>query len=232
MIKEELTIVNAKKIAGETAAKLIRNGMLVGLGTGSTAAFFIEALGKRCKEEGLQITAVASSTQSLSQAKKVGIPLVNDHVIDVLDITVDGADEIDKHNNMIKGGGGALLREKILACSTKEMVVIIDENKRVDNLGSFPVPVEITRFAYHTTLSRIQDHGYPGALRLNHDNSIYVTDNGNYIFDIRFDKPILNPKKEHERLRSILGVLETGLFFDVVSKVIIGYLDGTVKVLS
>lgn len=231
MTKTDFTpIIIAKKAAGAAAAELIKDGMLVGLGTGSTASFFIEALGKKCRDEGLQITAVATSQQSLRQAKSVGIPLLDIDFITTLDMTVDGADEIDMHKNMIKGGGGALLREKILAHSSQEMVVIVDETKLVQELGTFPVPVEIAQFAYQTTITRLTDNGYHCTLRLNRDQTLYVTDNGNYIVDIQFEPPIIDLPLEDRRLKDIAGVLETGLFFNVAGRIVVGYEDGFAKI--
>ncbi|MFI5344149.1 MAG: ribose 5-phosphate isomerase A [Chlamydiales bacterium] len=231
MTKTDFTpIIIAKKAAGETAADLIKDGMLVGLGTGSTASFFIEALGKKCREERLQITAVATSMQSTRQAKAAGIPLLDDNQIVTLDLTVDGADEIDPHKNMIKGGGGALLREKILAKSSHEMVVIVDETKLVDHLGSFPVPVEIAIFSYRSTLNRLIENGYDGKMRHNRDQSLHVTDSGHYIIDIQFQEPILDPALESRQLKEIPGVLETGLFFNIAGRVIVGYEDGFAKI--
>lgn len=203
--------------------------MLVGLGTGSTAAFFIEALGKRC-QAGLKISAVATSQQSTRQAQQLGIPLKDPNTIISLDITVDGADEIDHHKNMIKGGGGALLREKLLAQSSKEMIVIIDETKLVNHLGDHPLPIEMTPFVYRTTLHRLEMLGYQGTLRMNREGNLFVTDNGNYIFDIQYSAPILDPQKEQERLKSMTGVIETGFFFHLAKRVIIGYEDGFVKI--
>jgi ribose 5-phosphate isomerase A len=219
----------AKKAAGKAAAELIQEGMLVGLGTGSTAAFFIEALGKRC-QEGLKISAVATSQHSTRQAQQVGIPLEDPEIVTSLDITVDGADEMDHHKNMIKGGGGALLREKLLAQASHEMIVVIDETKLVNQLGAALVPVEVTRFVYHTTFKRLEAHGYQGVLRCTHDYTPFITDNGNYIVDIQYNTPILDPMKEHERLKSLTGVIETGLFFNIAKRVVIGYKDGFVKI--
>lgn len=224
-------IIMAKKAAGKAAAELVQEGMLVGLGTGSTASYFIEALGKRC-QEGLKISAIATSNQSMRQAHTVGIPLVEPDEVEQIDLTIDGADEIDHQKNMIKGGGGALLREKLIALASKEMVVIVDETKLVEALGAFPVPVEIAPFVYPSTLKHLKDQGYQGTLRLNRDQSIYMTDNKNYIVDIQFQKPILNPIREHEKLKSLTGVLETGLFFHLAKRVIVGYEDGLVKILS
>ena len=230
MTKTDFTpIIIAKKAAGHAAAELVKNDMLIGLGTGSTAAFFIEALAKRCKE-GLRITAVATSNQSMRQAKSLGIPIIEASEIDTVDLTIDGADEIDPKKNMIKGGGGALLKEKILAKSSREMVVIVDETKLVEHLYAFPVPVEIAAFAYCTTLKRLADNGYQGKMRLNRDNSLYITDNGNYIVDIQFDSPILDPAIENHRLKELAGVLETGLFFNLADRVIVGYEDGFAKI--
>jgi ribose 5-phosphate isomerase A len=229
MTIETNPILIAKKAAGTAAAELIENGMLVGLGTGSTAAFFIEALGKRCRE-GLKISAVATSQQSTRQAEQLGISLRDPETITSLDVKVDGADEIDHHKNMIKGGGGALLREKLLAQSSQEMIVIIDETKLVDHLGTHPLPVEISRFVYQSTLQRIKAKGYQGILRLNRENDPYLTENGNYIVDLQYSAPITDPIKEQEQLKSITGVLETGLFFNLAGRVVIGYEDGFVKV--
>ena len=159
-----LSVSIAKKAAGQVAAELIQNGMIVGLGTGSTARFFIESLGKRCRE-GLKISAIATSKQSTHLANELGIPLIDPDNITSVDITVDGADEIDQNKNMIKGGGGALLREKLLALSSREMIVIIDQTKIVENLGKHPLPVEIAQFIYQTTIHRIEDEGLEGKLR-------------------------------------------------------------------
>lgn len=222
-------LTNAKKAAGEEAIKLVQNGMLIGLGTGTTTTFFIEALAKRC-QEGLNIKAVCSSQRSLDHANSLGIPLLDPRHLTSLDLTVDGADEIDHRKNMIKGGGGALLRERLLASSSKEFVVIVDETKLVDHLGTFPVPVEISAFVYQTTLNRLKEKGYVATLRLDKNKNIYLTDNGNYIVDIQFPQPILNPKKENRSLRLIPGVLDTGLFFHLTKQVIVGYLDGFVKI--
>lgn len=224
------SIAAAKKAAGEEAAKWVRSDMVIGLGTGSTTAYFIEALGRRCREENLNIRAVASSLESQRKAEEQGIPLQSEQSILTLDLTVDGADEIDPQKNMIKGGGGALLREKLLASCSQQMIVIVDENKVVQHLGAFPVPVEISPFVYLTTIRRLENQGYQGKLRIKQDQTPYVTDNGHYIFDVSFNRVIDRPKEEHEKLRLITGVLETGLFFHLATRVIIGYSDGFVKI--
>ncbi|MCE2983067.1 MAG: ribose-5-phosphate isomerase RpiA [Parachlamydia sp.] len=229
MAEIENSLNKAKKAAGEAAAAFVQEGMVVGLGTGSTAKFFIEAIGKRC-QEGLKIKAIATSHQTTRDAENAKIPLADANEIKWIDLTVDGADEIDTDNNMIKGGGGALLREKLLALASREFVVIIDESKLVKNLGKFHVPVEIAPFAFPTTIERLNNHGYYGALRCNPDKSIFLTDNAHYIYDIQFANPILDPKREHKKLKEISGVIETGFFFDIATRVIIGYKEGSIKI--
>lgn len=226
---DSLPLTIAKKAAAQAALPFIQDGMLVGLGTGSTAAYFIEFLKQKC-EEGLNIQAVATSSRSARQALALGIPLVDDQLIHHIDVGVDGADEISPDRSMIKGGGGALLREKIVAASCQKWIVIIDETKLVPRLGTFPVPVEIAHFAYQTTLTRLVEAGYQAKIRLERDGSLYYTDNGNYIADIQFRNPIENPLQEHLKLLQITGVLETGFFFNVADKIIVGYEDGFAKI--
>lgn len=223
-------ITQAKKAAGRAAADLIQTGMSVGLGTGSTAAFFIERLIERCRDEALKITAFPTSDRSAKQALDGGIPLCNEKTVTHLDLTVDGADEIDHKKRMIKGGGGALLREKIIASMSREMIVVIDQEKLVDTLG-FPLPLEIVPFAYQATLAKIRSLDYDGHLRLSKDGNFYRTDNGNYIVDIKFPNLIKTPEKDQATLSAIPGVVETGFFFDLAGRVIIGQFDGTIKIL-
>lgn len=221
----------AKQAAGHAAAALIQDGMLIGLGTGSTAAYFIESLIERV-QNGLKISAVGTSDRSEKQARDGGIPFVDVNTITELDVTVDGADEIDHQKRMIKGGGGALLREKIVASMSREMIVIIDEKKLVDRLGGFPLPVEVVAFAHQVTLHKIQKLGYNGSFRAVKDGSLYKTDNGNYIIDIAFqDGGCANPEKDDAIIRTIPGVVETGFFFNLAGRVIEGYQDGSVKIL-
>lgn len=217
----------AKQAAAKAAATLIEDGMLVGLGTGSTTAYFIENLIERFRE-GLQISVVATSERSEKQARAGGIPFLDINKIVSLDITVDGADEIDPQKRMIKGGGGALLREKIIATMSNEMIVIVDEHKLVDKIGAFPLPVEIVSFACQATLARIQERGYSGKFRLRHDGNYYMTDNGNYIIDISFPDLCSTPEKDETVLRSIPGVVETGFFLNLAGRVLIGHADGSV----
>lgn len=215
----------AKEAAGKKAAELIKNGMTVGLGTGSTAFYFIKALGVRCRE-GLSIKAVATSLESENLANKENIPLTDLQKLDVIDIDVDGADEIDPQKRMIKGGGGALFREKIVAAMSKEMVVIIDPSKQVDALGKFPLPVEISPFAYRATLHHIHAMGYQGEMRLNSNNTFFMTDNGNYIYDIDLDHPCTTPEIVEHQLSATPGLIDTGFFLGIAGRVIIGQENG------
>ena len=226
-----LEYTSAKKSAGYAAANFIENGMVIGLGTGSTTAYFLEALATRCRE-GLSIHAVATSQNSFQKAQSFGIPLINSDEIDSLDLTVDGADEIDPHKNMIKGGGGALLREKLIAIASREMIVIVDESKLVQNLGRVPLPLEIVPFIYKTTVNRLKMEGYEGVIRLKESGETFITDNGNYIFDIHLQKTMKEPREVHEKIKLIPGVVETGLFFQIAGRVVVGYQDGNVNVLT
>jgi ribose 5-phosphate isomerase A len=232
MLKENPSLTEISKMAAAKAAvEYIQPGMRVGLGTGSTTTYFIDFLGKKC-QEGLSIEAVCSSIRSQEQAQKLGIPLQDIEKITSLDLTVDGADEVDTQKRLIKGGGGALLREKIVASMSHRMIVIIDENKLVDSLGLFPLPVEIVPFAHQATIAKLNDLGYVGQLRKAKDHTPYHTDNGNYIFDIHLEYPCLNPEKENKIIRSVVGVIETGFFLNLASQIIVGHADGQVEIRS
>lgn len=215
----------AKEAAGKKAAELIENGMTVGLGTGSTAFHFIKALGGRFRD-GLSVKAVATSVESENLAKAENIPLTDLQKLEVIDMDVDGADEIDPQKRMIKGGGGALFREKIIAGMSKEMVVIVDPSKQVDALGKFPLPIEISPFAYQATLHHIHSMGFQGKMRLNSENTFYMTDNGNYIYDIQLQHPCTDPETVEHQLSVTPGVIDTGFFLGMAGRVIIGQEDG------
>ncbi len=221
-----------KKAVGYKAASFIEDGMVVGLGTGSTAKYFIERLIERQKTENLRIQTVASSTRSLELAKEGGLPILDINTITSIDITVDGADEIDNEKRMIKGGGGALLREKIVASMSRELIIIIDESKKSSLLGHKKLPVEVVPFASQATLYKIHKLGWTAYFRKESEGSTkyYITDNGNYIIDIFFASPLEHPEKEHAILKDIPGIVETGFFFHLAGRVITSYHDGQVIV--
>ena len=208
-----------KKTAGVTAAKFVKDGMVVGLGTGSTAYFFVEEIGRRIKEEGLNVVGVTTSSQTTKQAEGLGIPLKAVDDIDSIDVTVDGADEVDPQLNGIKGGGGALLMEKIVATPTKEYIWVVDESKMVDQLGAFKLPVEVVQYG------AFESKGYKPSFRLTEEGDRFVTDMKNYIIDLDLGK-IENPVALGEELKAMTGVVEHGLFNGMVNKVIVAGKDG------
>ncbi|MCG7407299.1 ribose-5-phosphate isomerase RpiA [Paenibacillus sp. ACRRX] len=219
--------MNSKKIAAERAVASVADGMIVGLGTGSTAYWAIEAIGRRV-QAGLRIQAVATSRASEEQASGLGIPLLPWSSIDRIDLTIDGADEVDGDLQLVKGGGGALLREKIVAFASERLIIIVDDTKVVTQLGQFPLPVEVVPFAWEMTNRHIQALGCRSSLRMR-DNSVYVSDNGNYILDCQFEW-IQHAAELHKQLNLIPGVVENGLFISLASTLIIGYEDGHCEV--
>ena len=225
----EDTITIAKKVAGEKAAELIRPGMVVGLGTGSTAYWAIQRIGAMVKE-GLKIRAIATSEASAQLARELGITLTTFAETQHIDIDIDGADEISERLDVIKGGGGALLREKIVAYHSKQLVIIADEHKYVPVLGKFPLAVEVIPFGWEATSFKLQNLDCKPVLRKK-ENSIFITDNGNYIIDCSFGT-IKDPQEINNAIDGIPGVVETGLFVQMVHTVVLGYEDGSTKVLQ
>ncbi len=223
---------NSKKTAGYLAVDYIKDNMIVGLGTGSTVFFFVEKLIEKVKQ-GLQVQAVSSSIETLELAKNGGIPLLDINKIETIDITVDGADQIDPRGNMIKGGGGALFREKMVASLSKNVLIIVDESKVVKSLGNGILPIEILPFAILGIINRINKLGFKGKIRLKKEDpsTYFITDNGNYIFDISLKSDLVNPLETHQKLIEIPGVCETGLFLNVANQAIIGYENGETKTL-
>ena len=222
-----MSLKNCKKAAAEKAISFIKDGMIVGIGTGSTTFYFIEKLIKQCKT-GLNIQAIASSEKTMEIARKGEIPLLDINTIKSLDIYVDGADEIDPEKRMIKGGGGALVREKISATMSNEWIFIVDESKLVPKLGQRPLHVEIIPFGSAATIHQLECLGYKGTLRMK-NNAPYITDNHNFIYDVQLPD---NGKPEmiHQQITAIPGVVDTGFFFNLAGRVIIGFLDGKVVV--
>ncbi len=221
--------INGKKIAAGRAIEYIREGMTLGLGTGSTAYWAIQGIGEMVKK-GLSVKAVATSVQSETLARELNIPVIPFSEVDHLDITIDGADEVDKELNLIKGGGGALLREKIVAAVTKFYIIIVDESKLVDHLGKFPLPVEIAPFAWELTMRKLAALGCTPRMRMAGDKP-YLTDNSHYILDCSFGK-IGNPAALHEQVSAITGVMEDGFFIGMADIVISGTPDGGTKIIT
>ena len=222
--------MDAKKLAADKAVELVKDGMIVGLGTGSTAFFAIQKIGEKMKE-GLKIRAVASSLASAELARLAGIPLAGMTEISSIDVTIDGADEVDEHCNLTKGGGGALTREKILAYNSKLFIVIVDESKLSRRLGKFPVAVEVVPFGYNLVLLHLEKLGCKAVVRQKKDQ-FFKTDNGNWIVDCRFNE-IKNPETLNSAINSIPGVIESGLFSNkLVHAVIAGHENGEVKILT
>src|ERR1700675_1379571 len=209
-----------KEAAGRAAAKLGRDGDIVGLGTGSTAYFTLVALGERVKA-GLKIIGIPTSVRTADLARAVGIPLTTLDENPEIDITIDGADEVDPKLNLIKGGGGALTREKVIATASKKMVVVADSGKIVPVLGKFPLPVEVIAFARTVVERKIVSLGGSPKLRIKADGSAYLTDNGNQILDCNFGK-IANPPALARELNGTPGVVEHGLFIGLAKLAIVG----------
>ena len=222
--------LEAKKSAAKKAAEFLENGMIVGLGSGSTAAFFIEMLVARHKK-GLRIQTVASSRHSADLARKGGIEVLDINSAPRIDLTVDGADEIDPKKRMIKGAGGAHLREKILASASREMVVIVDETKLVSALGKAPLPVEVLSYGSSFAKAKLETLGFTGKWRIQEDGTLFITESGNLLLDIQFPSPLTSPEATEEKILAIPGVIDTGFFFHLAGRVIVGYSDGSAKVL-
>lgn len=208
-----------KKLAGIKAAEFVEDGMVVGLGTGSTAYYFVEEIGRRIKEEGLQITAVTTSSVTSKQAEGLGIPLKSIDEVDQVDVTVDGADEVDPQFNGIKGGGGALLMEKVVATPTKDYIWVVDESKLVQKLGAFKLPVEVVQYGAYQVFRRFAEAGYKPSFR-EKNGQRFITDMQNFIIDLDLGV-IENPVEFGRELDHIVGVVEHGLFTQMVNKVIV-----------
>ena len=204
--------MDAKQRAGFKAAEFVEDGMRVGLGTGSTAFWVVERLGERVRDEGLRVRCVPTSRRTEEQARGLGIPLVTLGEVGELDLAIDGADEIGPRLALVKGGGGALLREKLVASAARRFVVVADASKKVEVLGRFPLPVEVVPFAWELTARRVAAvAGVEPALRLAEGGGVYLTDNGNYVLDCRCGE-IPDPERMGRELKALTGVVESGLF--------------------
>lgn len=220
-----------KQLAGEKAADYIKDGMIIGLGSGSTVYWTIKKLGEMVKQ-GMNVSGIPSSKRTEGWAKELGVPLTDFLRVQYLDLAIDGADEVDPHFNLIKGGGGSLLREKLVNAAAQTLIIVVDETKLVSRLGSYPLPVEVVPFGWQTTAQRIANLGCIPNLRMNDpadsgstDHKIYVSNNGNYILDCQFDG-IPQPEELHKQLKLQLGVVETGLFIGMTDIVVIGEESG------
>lgn len=211
----------AKQAAGIAACRFVESGMNVGLGTGSTVSHTVIELGRRVREEGLLIKGVPTSLETESLAQQVGITLLEWSEVESLDITIDGADEFDPDFHLIKGGGGALTREKIVAQVSRAMVVVTDPRKDVQTLGAFPLPVEVLPFGWQVTAGHLSKLCRGQVVRRGGEDP-FVTDNGNFIFDCHFGPTIDQPKSLEIAINSIAGVVEVGLFTDIADAVVIG----------
>ncbi|MBP2240504.1 ribose 5-phosphate isomerase A [Cytobacillus eiseniae] len=207
-----------KKAAGEKAVEYIKDGMIIGLGSGSTVYWTLKKLGELV-EEGLNVKGIPSSLRTEGWAKEFKIPLTDFSEVQTLDIAIDGADEIDPDFNLTKGGGGSLVREKMVDAHSKKLIIVADESKMVSQLGEFPLPVEVLPFGWEVTAKKIEALGAKPVLRERED-SIFISNNGNYILDCHFHT-IADPKKLHHELKQMLGVVETGLFIDMTDTIII-----------
>ncbi|MDN6627143.1 MAG: ribose-5-phosphate isomerase RpiA [Pisciglobus halotolerans] len=216
--------MNAKKAVGEKAAEFIEEGMIVGLGTGSTAYYLVEALGEKVKK-GLNIIGVTTSSKTKKQAESLGIPLKSVDEVDHIDITIDGADEISGEYQGIKGGGGALLYEKIVATYSETVIWIVDSSKMIKTLGTFPLPVEVIPYGSQQMMRLFKEKNYRPSFRKTENDELFVTDAGHYIIDLHL-KAIEEPHALAEWLDHQVGVVEHGLFIDTVQTIIVGSNEG------
>lgn len=219
MVKD---IDKEKQLAAKEAVKLIKNNQIVGLGTGSTAVYAVKEIGNLVKN-GLKIHGVPTSNKTKELAETLHIPLIDINEADAIDITIDGADEFTSGLALIKGGGGALLREKIVASMTKEEIIIADSSKKVDRLGKFPLPIEVIPFAANYVMRKLSEIQGRGKIRIK-DNTTFITDQGNYIIDTEFGV-ITDPVYLSGLLNNIEGVVGHGLFINLTKKVIMGIDD-------
>ena len=216
-MNSQISKINAAK----EALEFIENGMTVGLGTGSTAKIFIDLLGEKLGDD-FQITGMPTSIETEKQARDLGIELIGIEDKETLDIAIDGADEVSPEKNLIKGLGGALLREKLVEKKAKKLVIIVDESKMVDCLGTGVLPVEVEKNNHQQIAKNIESCGCTAELRKDINGKIFETDNKNFIYHCKFSDKIKNPEQTEVKLMSINGVVDTGLFLNMADVVIVG----------
>ena len=216
-----------KDAAARKAVQYVQPNTIIGIGTGTTSAYAIRALGERVQREGLKIVAVPTSEQSRALAEQLGIPLADLSEVGTLDLTFDGADEVDADLNLIKGGGGALMREKIVASASRELVIIVDDSKVKPKLGAFPLPIAVVPFGHEATHRRLLEFTPNVALRMDKTDPSqpFITDDHLYIYDMQMGH-IDDPPSLEIAIRRIVGVAEVGLFIKMTSRLVIGYADG------
>lgn len=212
-----------KKATAELAVEYVEDGMVLGLGSGTTVYWLLKRLGELV-DQGLNIKGIPSSLRTEGWAKEFGIPLTDFSEVEMLDLAIDGADEIDPDFQLTKGGGGSLVREKLVNAHARQVIIIADGSKMVDRLGNFPLPVEVLQFAWQRTADKIAALGATPVLR-ERDGEVFVSNNGNYILDCAFGS-IEDPRALHKELKLLLGVVETGLFIDMTDKVILAGPEG------
>ncbi len=223
-------MVNLKEQVGKRAVDFIEDGMIVGLGTGSTVYYLVEALAEKIKEEGISIQCVTTSIRTKEHAESLGIKISDLDEVPYIDLTIDGADEVDPDFNGIKGGGAAHLYEKIVASNSKRNIWIVDESKMVDQLGAFPLPVEVVKYGSGKLFNKLEKEGLNPSWRLDDEGNKLLTDDNNYVIDLNLGT-ITNIGPLASKLNAYTGIIEHGLFIGITDMVIVGYLDGP-KVLT
>ena len=221
--------MNPKQIAAQRAVSYIQDGMTVGLGTGSTATYAIHALGRRFQAEGLTLRCIATSRESEELGQSYGLPFAAFDTVPYFDITIDGADEVDPEFRLIKGRGGALAREKIVAVATRTEIIIVDAGKVKPALGAQPLPVAIFPYAWQWTQAKVEKQFGISAPRRQSGPEPFLTDDGLFILDLTFGGPLPAPDLLESQLKTIAGVVEVGLFIGLCPRLIIGYDDGRVE---
>lgn len=217
--------MEAKEAAARKAVERVQDGMTLGLGSGSTATFAIRAIGERVHQDGLRVRGVATSGRSRELAETLGIPLADLSDVEAIDLTIDGADEVDPALHLIKGGGGALLREKLVAIASRALCIICDEGKLKPMLGAFPLPVAVVPFGWKQTQARLERFGGSATLRMDTGGAPFVTDDGLYILDLNLGR-IPDPAALEREIKAVVGVVDVGLFVGLATRVIIGHADG------